>query len=115
MTSYCLSCTLVDTDSKWAGILYLNTSKENEVTAGEKCEIVLISSGIAYLGENQKVKIWLEEWKCMDEIKDMAVYNYYNVLRLERKGSFTYRTAIGRVWKESWHRQRPEEVEITLS
>jgi hypothetical protein len=96
-------------------MLYLNTSNENEVVAGEKCEIVLISSGIAHLGENQKAKIWLEEWEFMDEIKDMAVYNYYNVLRVERKESFTYRTAIGRVWKESWHRQRLEEVEITLS
>lgn len=115
MTSYCLSCTLVDSNSKWAGMLYLNTSEENEVVAGEKCEIVLISSGIAHLGENQRAKIWLEEWKFMGDIKNLAVYSYYNVLRVERKDGFTYRTAIGRVWKESWHRQRLEEVEITLS
>ncbi|KAF4633901.1 hypothetical protein G7Y89_g4218 [Cudoniella acicularis] len=112
MVPYCVSCTLVDSESRGVGMLYLNTSKETEVVTGEKCEIILISGGIAHLGENQQAKTWLEEWKILDEIKDLAVYEYYNVLCVERKGSFTYRKALGRIWREGWHRQHPEELSI---
>lgn len=115
MVPYCVSCTLVDSKSRWVGMLYLNTSKEREVVIGDKCEIILISGGTAQLGENQQAKTWLEEWKYMDEIKDLAVYEYYNVLCVERRESFTYRKALGRVWKDGWHRQRPAEAEVTLS
>jgi hypothetical protein len=114
--STCISCTLVDADSRWVGMLYLNTSSESEIPTGERCELVRISCGVADLGGGQKANLGLlEELKAIPEIRDLDVYEFYNVLWVERDGDLTYRKAPGRVWKPAWDRLHPEHVQMVLS
>jgi hypothetical protein len=111
---YCLSFLLTDASEKWAGMMYSNSSDPKEMEPGQRCEVIIISAGIAHVDENESVKIWLEEWKCIDDIKDKDVYEFYNVLLIERKGEVAYRKALGRVWKNAWHRQPVEEINVIL-
>jgi hypothetical protein len=111
---YCLSFLLIDVSGQWAGMIYSNFSDPKEVVLGQKCEVIVISAGIAHMDENESVKAWLEEWKCIDDIKDKDTYEFYNVLWIERKGEIAYRKALGRVWKDVWQRQPVEEIDVIL-
>jgi hypothetical protein len=111
---YCLSFLLIDASGQWAGMIYSNSSDPKEVVLGERCEVIIISAGTAHIDENESVKSWLEEWKCVDDIKDKNVYEFYNVLLIQRKGEIAYRKALGRVWKDAWQRHPVEEIEVIL-
>jgi hypothetical protein len=111
---YCLAFTLTDALGQWAGMMYSNFSNQNELVMGQKCEIIIISGGIAHIDENESVKWWLEEWKCIDDIKDKDTYEFYNVLWIERKRDIAFRKALGRVWKDAWQRQQVEEIDVIL-
>ncbi len=111
---YCLSFVLNDGLGRWAGMIYSNFSNAKELFLGERCEVIIISGGVAHIDENQSVKVWLEEWKCIDDIKSDDTYEFYNVLWIERKGEIAYRKALGRVWKDAWLRQHVEEVDVIL-
>jgi len=111
---YCLSFVLVDDSGQWAGMIYSNFSNKKDIVLGQKCEVIIISAGDASVDKNESVKSWLEEWKCIDEIKNMDTYEFYNVLWIERNGDVAYRKALGRVWKTAWERQHVEEVDVTL-
>lgn len=111
---YCLSFLLTDVSGQWAGMMYSNFSDPKEVVLGQTCEVIIISAGIAHIDENESVKAWLEEWKCIDDVKDEDIYEFYNVLWIERKGEIAYRKALGRVWKDAWRRQPVEEIDVIL-
>jgi hypothetical protein len=110
----CLSFSLLDKKGRWSGILHSNASDEKEFTSMQECELILISSGKAQRDTNDAVKVWLEEWKFIDDIQELDVYEFYNVLWIARKGDVAYRKALGRVWKTAWQRQRVEDVDIIL-
>jgi hypothetical protein len=132
----CLSFCLMDHSGRWAGMIYSNFSCPEESPEGVECEIILISGSSAVVDSavvdddddddderdndnlkrnNDVAKIYLEEWMCIDEIKDTCEYEFFNVLWIERgKGDVAYRKALGRVWKTAWQRQVIEEVDIML-
>jgi len=49
-----------------------------------------------------------------DEIKELKVYEFYNVFWIERIGEISYKKAMGRVWKEAWDKLDTEQVGIKL-
>jgi hypothetical protein len=114
MVPYSLSFLLIDGSGQWAGMIYSNFSDPNELVLGQRCEVIIISAGIANIDRDESLKIWLEEWKFIDDIKGRDTYEFYNILWIERKGEVAYRKALGRVWKESWERQQVEEIDVTL-
>jgi Heterokaryon incompatibility protein (HET) len=111
---YCLSFVLMDALRQWAGMVYSDFSDPNEIAIGQRCEVIIISAGVAHIDENESVKAWLEEWKYIDDIKEKDKYEFYNVLWIERKGDIAYRRALGRVWKDAWQRQDVEEIDVIL-
>ena len=50
----------------------------------------------------------------MEETRERAEYEFYNVLWIEWREVIAYRKGIGRVWKEGWHRQNVETRDIVL-
>ncbi|KAF2095221.1 hypothetical protein NA57DRAFT_79709 [Rhizodiscina lignyota] len=95
-------------------MIHSNVSSREDLIQGETCEVIIISAGSARRDEIDLAKVWLPEWKSIDEIKELALYEFYNVLWIERKGDVAYRKALGRVWKEAWHRQDVEEIDVVL-
>jgi hypothetical protein len=50
----------------------------------------------------------------MHATRELAKYEFYNVLRVEWRDGVAYRKGIGRVWKDAWHRQKVETRDIVL-
>jgi hypothetical protein len=95
-------------------MIYSNFSYQRDLVLGQKCEVIAISAGDATVDKNKIVKLWLEEWKCIDDIKATDTYEFYNVLWIERNEDVAYRKALGRVWKTAWERQHVEEIDVIL-
>jgi hypothetical protein len=114
MVPYCLSFLLIDSQRQWAGMIYSNFSNPKDLVPGQKCEVIIISGGVAQLDRDKSLKTWLEEWKVIDDINSEDTYEFYNVLWIEWKGEIAYRKALGRVWKSAWERQHVEEIDIML-
>lgn len=110
----CLAFTLTDESGRWAGMIYSNFSDREAVILGQQCEIIIISGGNARIDKNGQVKWWLEEWKCIDDLQDCDLYEFYNILWIERDGDIAFRKASGRVWKKAWDRQQVDEIDVTL-
>ena len=112
--SSCLSFSVFDKQGQWCGVIHSNVADEGEMTPGQECDLIIISSGRAHRDRNDAVKVWLEEWKFVEEVRELDVYEFYNILWVENKGDVTYRKALGRIWKTAWNRQRVESVDIVL-
>ncbi|XTI92733.1 heterokaryon incompatibility protein-domain-containing protein [Cenococcum geophilum] len=112
--SSCLLFSVFDKQGQWCGVIHSNVADEGEMTPGQECDLIIISSGRAHRDRNDAVKVWLEEWKFVEEVRELDVYEFYNILWVENKGDVTYRKALGRIWKTAWNRQRVESVDIVL-
>jgi hypothetical protein len=110
----CLAFNLICDQGKWAGMIYSNFSHREDAMLGESCEIIIISGGKAHIDKNGEVKLWLQEWQCIDDLQDCKLYEFYNVLWIERDGDIASRKALGRVWKNAWDRQQVEEIDVIL-
>jgi hypothetical protein len=95
-------------------MIYSNFSHREDAMLGESCEIIIISGGKARIDKNGEVKLWLQEWQCIDDLQDCKLYEFYNVLWIERDGDIASRKALGRVWKNAWDHQQVEEIDVIL-
>ena len=95
-------------------MIYSNFLDLKEMVHEQRCEVIVISAGVAHINKNESVKTRLEEWKCIDDLKNEDTYEFYNVLWIEREGEIAYRKALGRVWKDAWYRQPVEEIDVIL-
>jgi hypothetical protein len=110
----CLTFSVFDKLGQWCGIIHSNVSDEKDVTPNQACDLIIISSGKAHKDGNNAVQVWLEEWKLVKDLQELDVYEFYNILWIEKIRDVAYRKALGRVWKPAWDRQRIESVDIVL-
>lgn len=104
---------LLDAEGWWAGLIYSNVEDPQDLVQGERCEVIMISAGSIDYNPNSTEKD-LRELEYVSEIWLLEKYEFYNILWIKRDGDIAYREALGRVWKEAWHRQEVEEVDILL-
>lgn len=97
----------------WAGMLFSNDFDRPPAADNERCEFVVISRGITSKDQVDDHN-GLEEWAQVPEIMDLKTYEFYNVLWIQRMDDVSYRRGLGRVWKDAWHRQEIEEIQVTL-
>jgi hypothetical protein len=114
MIPYCLPITLTDQSGEWAGVLDSNISDPDDVVPGQPCELIAISSGVAQHDFLRRARFYMEEWEHAEQIKHKDTYEFINVLWIEWQESIAYRKALGRVWKDAWHRQSRKEVDVLL-
>lgn len=138
----CCSVTITDPSGAIAGILRLNTVDPPNVDSDLKsCELIAISTGMANLRGIYPSNTLDEasDVDCLTRIIELrggsgysnndaqgiegmdkslrnsiGVYEWYNVLWVQRKDGIAYRKALGRVFKEAWEAQALEWVDIIL-
>lgn len=100
----------------WVGILRLHFA--TDVTLLEQgrlndayCELVAISRGHASNSPKYN-ETGLDEWHLQERPKSAPLYEYYNVLWVEREGATLYRRALGRVLKDAWLSQNPKHSSV---
>jgi hypothetical protein len=130
-TSRCASVDLLY-DGKWAGVLRLNSRPEgaeqvlldslgpitNDIVADcppthvRPVELVEISAGsVEYLDSERKS---FDEWYRPGFPGQEGLYEFYNVMWVERNNGIVYRKALGRVVKATWEAAALERIELTL-
>jgi hypothetical protein len=75
-------------------MIYSNFSHREDAMLGKSCEMIIISGGKAHIDKNVEVKLWLREWQCIDDLQDCKLYEFYNVLWIERDGDIASRKAL---------------------
>ena len=111
----CLVFSLVDATGRWVGLVRSSFIDEQEVPTGENCEVIVISAGVAHEDKWGSAKANIMELTLREELKDVEVYEFYNVMWIEQKERVSYRSAVGRVWKAAWDAEPGERVDIVLS
>ena len=103
----------------WAGIIESLFVEECEYTRGHACEVVAISGGrTSRKDKNPRYRITHQcsnEMSRRIEISHLGVYEFYNILWIERKQGLTCRKAVGRIWAQAWERQELMDVDIILA
>ncbi|KAH7085275.1 heterokaryon incompatibility protein-domain-containing protein [Paraphoma chrysanthemicola] len=95
----------------WVGILRLQYATDITLFKHGQpervCELVAISRGHA---SNSPIcnETGLDEWNLQERPKSAPLYEYYNVLWVERKDGIVFRRALGRVIKDAWESQNPK-------
>lgn len=110
----CLYFSLLDAVGNWIGMMRSNADDERDVPIGECCEIVVVSSGVAHEDSWQTARLQFMELVVREELKDVMVYEFYNVLWIEREDGVAFRKGAGRVWKFAWEKECSERVDIVL-
>jgi hypothetical protein len=122
---------LKDESGCWVGIVRINIDAFPVMPNSDRQEFIAISLGKAKLlldtdipgptlppASNFRRTFGgrvLEEWGQIQETHaNTTVYEFYNVLWLERDGDVAYRKALGRVMKTAWERQHLEEINLVL-
>lgn len=98
---------------QWAGILHLNTSKEDEVSMSQICELVAISYG-SIMEDDPEGPQNLEELRCNVRPTLTDKYEYYNAMWIRREKHWVIREAIGRVEKSIWDSSELEDIDVEL-
>jgi hypothetical protein len=116
-----LSFSLRDQGGAWAGAIQLHEDPlkggfisydQAKVSQKRLCELVAISLGQA---QNSIVDLDLAEWEMRERPKpEHQMYEFYNVLWIEKKEGVAYRKGIGRVIKDIWDCQALECIDLTL-
>jgi hypothetical protein len=116
-----MSFSLRDQDGAWAGAIQLHEDplkgglisyNPAKVSKERGCELVAISLGQA---QNSIADLDLVEWKMEERPKpEYKMYEFYNVLWIERREGVAYRKGIGRVMKDIWDCQALECIDLTL-
>lgn len=93
--------------------------EESEYTRGHACEVVAISGGrTSRKDKESRYRItyqYFDEMSRRIEISHLGVYEFYNVLWIERKQGLTYRKAVGIIWVQAWERQELKDMDIILA
>jgi hypothetical protein len=102
----------------WVGILRLQYAadvtlfKRGQSSRG-CCELVAVSRGYAsnslWYNENG-----LDEWNLQERPRLTSLYEYFNVLWVEREDRIVYRRALGRVLMDAWQSQNPKNSSLIL-
>jgi hypothetical protein len=110
---------LTDYRGLWAGVIDSLFAEDSEYTHGQACEVIAISRGRALRRtENRKFNYhWqpFDEMRTHPETSQLAVYEFYNVLWIERNNGLAYRKAVGRIWAPAWERQKLIDEDIILA
>jgi hypothetical protein len=77
---------------------------------GAKYELVAISVGSTVITE-RVLDCPVEEYH---DLSPGQLFEFYNVLWIERNNGIAYRRGIGRILKTIWERQATEVTDITL-
>ena len=116
----CLAVNLNDSSGLWTGVIDSLFTSRNEYTQGNQCELIAISEASCQRKKptpksgGYRVRQF-KEMEMVAEIKELELYEFYNVLWIERKEGIAYRKALGRVWKGAWDRQKPTMADVKLS
>jgi hypothetical protein len=81
-------------------------------------EFIAISAGEFLCIPGQSVGLpWaiLDEWELKRRTQDGNIYEFYNVMLIERHDGFATRKGLGRVQKAMWENLDLEEVEVVLA
>ncbi|PSN75396.1 HET-domain-containing protein [Corynespora cassiicola Philippines] len=108
----CMTVVVRDTKGSWAGILRLNQMVSESSPASQICELVAISRGQA---QNNRDESWImEEWNLNERPQKEDVYEFYNVLLVERIDDWITRKALGRIEKEAWESQDLKQFDFKM-
>jgi hypothetical protein len=106
-------------DGRWAGALRLNTWwkdwSQNQHIEGHTeghCELIELSRGCVL--DQVTETLSFDEWMRKECPRKTGLYEFYNVMWIERSADVAYRKAIGRVQRSSWEEVANEYVDITL-
>ncbi|KAI0552572.1 HET-domain-containing protein [Xylaria curta] len=121
---------LFDERGMWAGVIRMQVEEEGFVrpkvekdmielpeprrdgSSLQKEEFIVISEGSARNRWNEAG--FLEEWFFAERPRKTPLYEFFNVLCVARQDGICYRKGVGRVLKDVWLSQKPEELEVTL-
>ncbi|KAF2791408.1 HET-domain-containing protein [Melanomma pulvis-pyrius CBS 109.77] len=110
----CLTFSLHDAAGDWVGVMRSNAADERDIPLAETCEVVLLSSGVAHDDPWHTTRLQFAELLVRDELRDVVVYEFFNVMWIKREGDVAFRLGVGRVWKEAWERGLSERVDVVL-
>jgi hypothetical protein len=131
---------LIDGEGKWAGTLGAQFGHNNDYGQDTPCDLFAISHQRAQTVQREELTMKglpsvadgktdgtfedsekrmesylpFEEMKTLHKSLGQEIYDFYNVLWIERIDGVAYRKAMGRVWKDSWERQNVNVIKITL-
>lgn len=127
------TASLQDKSDNWVGIVHLNPNEElsESEMRKEEYEFISISLGKVPIVSDLNVPApalppdstfrkefagrVLEEWDFISKgHRNSSLYEFYNVLLIERRNGVAYRKGLGRVMKNAWESQDLEEIEIAL-
>jgi len=121
---------LVDDEGKWVGVVRMQVDDKKFQTQGERKdplelstqpresrnmqrrEFIAVSEGSARNDWNEKG--FFEEWDFEERPRNTPLYEFVNVLCVERKEEIFYRQGVGRVLKAAWVREKPTAIQVTL-
>jgi hypothetical protein len=118
--SNCPAVQLTTLSGRWAGVFRLNCLPyecqafldERRCNAGGQCELIEMSAGSV---ENQSPDAQsFDEWEEPGCGRTKGLYEFVNVLWIERDEEVAYRKALGRVRKDVWETEAKESVDITI-
>lgn len=110
---FCFQVELISHTSQWAGLLYLNINKAENVPFGQLCELVSLSHGS--VANHDEEACWpLDEWNLPGRPKISERYEFYNVMWIKREQTWVMREAIGRVEKSVWDSQDLQDIDVEL-
>lgn len=99
---------LLDDSMTWAGVLGYNA---DEPGSGALCEVICLSLASA---RGSGVSSAYPEVSLNETFAENGVYEFYNVLLIDRQSNVAYRNGLGRVWKPAWERLRKDIVPVRL-
>ncbi|KAF2176466.1 HET-domain-containing protein [Zopfia rhizophila CBS 207.26] len=100
----CVCVSLHDIEGTWAGVLRLNLGNTNDAPLGELYELVAVSMGEADNSVDESR--FFEEWNLEERPRTSRLYQFYNVLHVEREDDWILRKSIGRIEKAAWERHK---------
>lgn len=111
--NWCFCVELVTYEKKRAGILHLDTNKEESIPFGKRCELVSLSQG-SVSNDDEIAHYRLEEWDLDGRPKQSERYELYNVMWIRREDTYVVRGGIGRIERSVWDSQDLEEIDMEL-
>jgi hypothetical protein len=111
-TSKCICVELRDENENWIGVLRLHSSEWNCDMISAQHELIELSAGFVLDQETEEVS--LDEWHHPDCPRTSSLYEFYNVMSIERENGVGYRKAVGRVTKIAWEDLLTEDIEVIL-
>lgn len=124
-----------DSKGKWAGVVRMQVGKDKFQAAqgddGEPRDLTTLSTEPRQIHETKlqdfiavsegsarnqwNERVFLEEWDLEERPRDTPLYEFINVLCVERgEDGIFYRLGVGRVLKATWEREKGTAIQVTL-